>query len=59
MHSDYTDFIKDETLKIGDMIIGKDKSSIRSKLKNQLHLDIKAYADKSNLEKFNCILLRI
>ena len=53
----YDDFIEDKTFGIRDMIVGKDKSSIRSKLKNQLHLDIKAYADKGDEEKFDVLKL--
>ena len=37
---EYTDFIEDETFRIRDMITGKDKSSIKSKLKNQQRLKL-------------------
>ena len=53
----YDDFIEDEASRIRDIVTGKDKSSIRSKLRNQLHLDIKVYADKGDKEKFDVLKL--
>ena len=56
-NKEYADFVEDEALRIRDVMTGKDKSSIKSKLKNQLYVDIKAYADKGDEEKFDVLKL--
>jgi len=56
-NKEYADFVEDEALRIRDVMTGKDKSSIKSKLKSQLHLDIKTYADKGDKEKFEVLKL--
>ena len=48
---------EDYVSRIKEIVSGKDRSSIRNKLKRELHLDIKAYADKSDEEKFNMLKL--
>ncbi len=48
---------EDYVSRIKEIVSGKDKSSIRNKLKRELHLDIRAYADKSDEEKFNVLKL--
>lgn len=40
-----------------EVITRRDQSSILNKLKNQLYFDIKAYAKKSDEEKFNVLKL--
>lgn len=48
---------EDYVSRIKEIVSGKDKSSIRNKLKRELHLDTRAYADKSDEEKFNVLKL--
>ncbi len=54
VYINYIDYIEKEKARVSDV---KETSSIRNKLKNQLHFDVKPYADKSNEEFYNALKL--
>lgn len=49
--------IEKDSFNAKEIFTRRDSSSIINKLKKQLHLDVKAYASKSDEEKFNVLKL--